>query len=86
MTKLFPDQKNYFQAFKQQWQYIDKYMIDHENGGWYGEGLDRSPKYNRRKKGYDWKVNYHTSRAMLNCIKMLRGEFELLNKEENNVE
>ena len=86
MSKLFPDEEKYFQAFKQQWQYIDKYMIDYQNGGWYGEGLDRSSKYNLRKKGYDWKVSYHNFRAMLNSIKMLKGEFELLNEEKNDVE
>ena len=81
MSKLFPDETKYSQAFNRQWQYINLYMIDHEYGGWYGEGLDCSPKYNRRKKGYDWKGNYHNFRARLNCVKMLNNEFELLNEE-----
>jgi mannobiose 2-epimerase len=79
MSGLYPEQKNYFQRFTQQWRYINTYMIDHEYGGWFGEGLDNSPGYDQRKKGYDWKGDYHNFRAMLNCIKMLRGESELLN-------
>jgi mannobiose 2-epimerase len=78
MSNLFPHEKQYFESFKKQWQYIDKYMIDHKYGGWYGEGLDNSPDFNHRKKGYDWKANYHNFRAMLNSIKMIRGSFELL--------
>ncbi len=81
MSRLFPDETRYFETFKKQWQYIDEYMIDHKYGGWYGEGLDNSPDYNYRKKGYDWKTNYHNFRALLNSIKMLRGEFEFFNKK-----
>ena len=80
MSFLFPDETKYYQAFKNQWEYIDKYMIDHKYGGWYSEGLDRSPEYDRRPKGYDWKANYHNFRAMLNCIRMLRGESDLLSE------
>ena len=86
MSKLFPDQDRYFNLFKKQWHYIDTYMIDHEYGGWYGEGIDHSTDYIHSKKGYDWKANYHNFRALLNSIKMLRGEFELFNERDNETD
>jgi mannobiose 2-epimerase len=78
MAKLFPQDEKYYQAFEKQWQYIDKYMIDHKYGGWYGEGLDKSPAHEKSPKAYDWKVNYHNFRALVNCIKMLKSEHELI--------
>jgi mannobiose 2-epimerase len=78
MSRLFPDEEQYFETFKKQWQYIDEYLVDHKYGGWYGEGLDNSPDYITQKKGYDWKANYHNFRALLNSVKMLKDEFELI--------
>ncbi len=80
MAKLFPAEKKYYQAFKKQWEYMNKYLIDHEHGGWYKEGLDKSPEQWNGVKGSDWKVNYHESRALSNCIKMLKSEHELTQK------
>lgn len=78
MSKLFPREKKYEQAFKKQWEYMKRYLIDHEHGGWYKEGLDKSPEMVKSAKGSDWKVNYHESRALMNCIKMLKSEHELI--------
>ncbi len=77
MSKLFPEEKKYYTAFKRQWEYIKTYLIDHERGGWYEEGLDKSPEQLEAAKATDWKVSYHDVRAMMNCIKMLRSEHEL---------
>jgi mannobiose 2-epimerase len=78
MSKLFPDEKKYDNAFKKQWEYIKKYLIDHEYGGWYWFGLDKNPERQKAAKGSDWKVNYHNTRALMNCIKMLKSEYELI--------
>lgn len=78
MSKLFPQEKKYEQAFKKQWEYMKRYLIDHEHGGWYKEGLDKSPETAKSAKGSEWKVNYHESRALMNCIKMLKSEHELI--------
>jgi mannobiose 2-epimerase len=78
MSKLFPKEKNYEDAFKKQWEYMKKYLIDHQNGGWYIEGLDKSPEKQKAPKAYDWKANYHDFRALMNCIKMLWSEHELI--------
>ena len=78
MAKLFPNEKKYKDAFKKQWEYMKKYLIDHEHGGWYVEGLDKSPDKRQAPKAFDWKANYHDARALMNCIKMLKSEHELL--------
>jgi len=70
---LFPEQEEYYQAFRKQWEYINRYLIDHEHGGWYEEGLDKSPEQADAPKGKDWKVNYHNMRALMNCINMLKS-------------
>ena len=78
MANLFPEDKKYAQAFGMQWEYMKKFLIDHEHGGWYKEGLDNSPEQRTGPKGFDWKVNYHESRALMNCIKMLKSEHDLV--------
>jgi mannobiose 2-epimerase len=70
ISKLFPAE-NYLQAFNKQWNYINTYLIDHTNGEWYMEGLDNSPDMKDTPKATQWKVNYHNSRALMNCIRML---------------
>lgn len=77
MSGLFPDDPEYADAARRQWAYIDRYLIDHEFGGWYEEGLDRSPEQVRAPKATMWKVNYHNARALMNGIRMLRSECEL---------
>jgi mannobiose 2-epimerase len=78
MARLFPNERKYEDAFKKQWEYMKKYLIDHEHGGWYMEGLDKSPEKQQAPKAFDWKANYHDVRALMNCIKMLKSEHELL--------
>ena len=77
MSKLFPEEKRYYELFEKQWDYIETYMIDHEYGGWYGEGLDSNPKAKYDAKAQIWKVNYHNIRSLINVIKMLQGDFVL---------
>ena len=76
MSKLFHDEK-YYDLFEKQWNYINTYMIDHENGGWHNEGTDSKPEVVNDAKAQVWKVNYHNTRAMVNVIKMLNDDFEL---------
>ena len=73
MSKLYPDDpRGYYQEFLLQWDYIKEYLIDHEHGGIYVEGLDISEEARHRAKGGIWKVNYHTARSLMNCIDRLR--------------
>ena len=71
MSKLFPNEKIYYQSFLKEWEYINKYLIDHENKGWYSAGLDQTPQAVNFPKAYDWKANYHNVRSLMNCIKIL---------------
>lgn len=81
MSRLFPRENRYFKAFRKQWEYIKTWLIDHEHGGWYANGLDSHYGSKKTPKGSIWKVNYHDSRALMNCIRMLKNEDELVRKE-----
>jgi mannobiose 2-epimerase len=74
MADLFPaDTMRYADRFRQQWRYITTYLIDHEHGDWYEEGLDKEPHRKSSLKGHIWKAAYHQYRALDNCINHLRG-------------
>ena len=77
MSKLFPNEKKYEQLFQKQWQYIDTYFVDKENGGWYADGADVKPDTKTARKASMWKINYHNIRSLINCQKMVDGNFAL---------
>ncbi len=60
-------------GYRQQWQYIKTYLIDHVYGDWYEEGLDKEPQRKTALKGHIWKGNYHNFRALENCIERLNN-------------
>ncbi|HYO22567.1 MAG TPA: AGE family epimerase/isomerase [Flavisolibacter sp.] len=73
MADRFPnDPMRYFEKFKQLWRYVQTYLIDHVNGDWYEEGLDKEPQRRTALKAHIWKATYHNYRALANCIKRLR--------------
>lgn len=74
MSKIFPNEEKYFNTFLKQWEYVDKYILDHENGDWFEGGLDKEPNFKFGPKSHIWKCTYHTGRALMNCIKMLSDE------------
>jgi mannobiose 2-epimerase len=74
MSELFPEENKYYRSFLKQWEYMKTYLIDHEYGGWYSNGLDNNPEMIKADKTSDWKVNYHESRSLMNSIEMLKGE------------
>ncbi len=72
MSRLFPeDEMNYRGYFDKQWNYIQKYLMDEENGGWYEWGLDTCPESKTALKGHIWKASYHNYRALKNIISIL---------------
>jgi len=72
MSDYFPnDPHHYFEKFKQLWVYVQTYLIDHEHGDWYEEGLDKEPQYKTSLKGHIWKATYHNYRAMSTCVDRL---------------
>jgi len=60
--------------FKQKWNYIKTYMLDHTYGDWYSNGLDIDPNIKAALKGHIWKGNYHQFRSMMNCVDRLKGK------------
>ena len=65
LSSYFPhDKAQYFEKFKKQWQYVQTYLIDHEHGDWFEEGLDKSPQRKTALKGHIWKAAYHQYRAL----------------------
>ena len=74
MSVLYPgDTLRYYEKFCTQWAFCDRYLIDKENGGWYWDALDTKPEARRSPKGSIWKAEYHTSRALMNCITRLHA-------------
>lgn len=72
MARYFPDDPhNYFDLFIRQWEYIKKYMLDHEHGGWYRSGIDEDPEERTSPKASIWKGNYHTVRGLLRSQELL---------------
>jgi len=65
MSSYFPEEKQYEQAFRQMWRYIQRELIDHEFGGCYSQGLDETPDSKKAMKAYQWKCPYHDGRALI---------------------
>ena len=61
----------YRKRFEQLWQYVQVYLIDHEHGDWYEEGLDNEPQRRTALKAHIWKVTYYNFRGLMNCISRL---------------
>lgn len=75
MSDLFPnDEQHYYEKFCIQWEYCKKYVIDAVHGGWYWGGVDIVPNHKYSPKASIWKCNYHTSRALINCINRLKSK------------
>ena len=61
----------YGERFLEIWAYINRYLIDHEHGGWFEGGLDKQPEFIGGPKAHVWKGNYHNGRALMNVIRNL---------------
>ncbi|WP_128546973.1 AGE family epimerase/isomerase [Larkinella soli] len=69
MADRFPnDPMRYFDQYKLLWNYCQTYLIDHEHGEWYEEGLDKDPERKTGNKGHIWKAAYHGYRALTGCV------------------
>jgi mannobiose 2-epimerase len=74
MSKIFTEEEKYYQTFKNVWEYITKFLIDHDHGDWYWGGIDKEPHHKSSPKGEIWKGTYHNGRALMNCAVMLADE------------
>lgn len=73
MTKYFPEDSRYPEAFRKMWTYIKQEMIDPEYGGWYNSGLDTDPENISRLKAHQWKGAYHNGRALFQILDYASG-------------
>ena len=84
-SKIFPEEKRYFELFEKLWHYVKVYILDQEHGGWFWGGLEKQPFFKTAPKGSIWKASYHDGRALMNCIFMLADEhFSLYPIYESN--
>ena len=76
MSDYFPnDPHQYFEKFKTLWTYTQTYLIDHQWGDWYDEGLDKSPERRTALKSQIWKATYHNYRSLSNCVDRLNNNY-----------
>ncbi len=74
MSRYFPNTKiDYKTYFEKQLKYIENNLIDPIYGGWYFWGKDSVEKMEYYPKASIWKANYHTTRALINCLKLLEN-------------
>jgi len=76
----FTGEKKYWETVKLTWDFIDRFVVDHERGEWFtkvsrlGEPYlnepedDPSPYYKNNWKIDPWKCPYHNGRAMMELI------------------
>ena len=84
MFQLTGDEK-YWNTVKLSWNFITRYVIDHEGGEWFTKvnrlGLpylvepanDPSPYYRNDRKIDPWKCPYHNGRAMMEMIERIEN-------------
>jgi mannobiose 2-epimerase len=70
MHRLTSDRR-YYEVFEKTWHFVDRHMIDWQDGEWFHtitpDGTPEGPKAS------EWKAGYHTGRAVLECLHLLRA-------------
>lgn len=74
-SRIYPE-SSYRAYFLKQWEYVKKFILDHERGDWFEGGIDHEPQFRTGPKSHMWKCTYHTTRALMNCIALLRHPAE----------
>lgn len=75
-SRIYP-KGDYYESFLQQWEYIKRYILDHEKGDWYEGGIDKEPGFKNGPRSHIWKCTYHTCRTLMNCIALLSDAAEV---------
>lgn len=74
---LFPvDNIDYYSYFEKQINYIENYLVDGKYGGWFFWGSDSAENMEFYPKASIWKGNYHTTRALINCLNHLEKDLK----------
>jgi mannobiose 2-epimerase len=61
----------YAKAFRKQWDFIEKHLLDPVHGGWFSTVTRKGTLVGDGQKSNAWKANYHTSRALMNVTRWL---------------
>jgi len=69
----------YWRAFRRQWEFIERRMIDATHGGWYWQTTAEGTPSGEARKATEWKANYHTGRTLMNVSNLLG---EMIEKAE----
>jgi cellobiose epimerase len=59
----------FLRAAKHSWEFIDKYIVDHQRGEWYGKVSRTGLPAEDKEKAGPWKCPYHNSRM---CFEVMR--------------
>ncbi len=74
MAFLYPDDpRDYAGRFRTLWTYVNTYLIDHESGDWFVQGLDTAPDARTAPKSQIWKGAYHNARSLARCIERFKN-------------
>lgn len=71
-SRIFPQEHKYYEYFIRQWNYVKSSIIDAAGGDWYEGGIDKEPHFQKGPKSHMWKCTYHTCRALMNCITLMK--------------
>jgi mannobiose 2-epimerase len=70
--------KDYFlKAAQRSWQFIEKFIVDHQHGEWYWKVSRDGTPSNEKYKVDPWKCPYHNSRA---CFEVMQRLDKLVTK------
>lgn len=61
---------HFLEKSENSWEFIKEFIIDHENGEWFG-GVTPDHKVTGRGKGSPWKAPYHNLRACMEIYKRI---------------
>lgn len=73
--------RRYWEAFTQQWQFIQTHQIDAVQGGWFSEVAENGDALPGRVKSDAWTEGYHQGRALLTVSAALRARAAQLDQE-----
>ncbi len=59
------------EVFEKTYDFIEKYQVDWESGEWHAEVMPDGKV--RGDKAQPWKAGYHTGRAMIECLQILKS-------------
>ena len=72
LAQLYPtDPADYRAHHLRLWNYVRRYLIDTEHGGWFQAGLDESPEVRKSPKAFSWKDCSHETEALVTCLQLL---------------